>query len=231
AFMVMRIFCFLFAVLISSQAQSQSIVSIGGAVSLAESVSYTNGMFDKSSYYATRANAHVQLTYHSDNLFWGGLLMGGQDRGIVMEDGLSHSVVLQDFVENRVQVMMGISQQQSNSLLLPYVGLNLSFITIDAPIFELFENSNAQIPTGWNPSPSVEIGCQWIAPRIDEHRIGILNRLSLRYYPLGVINHEDPISTTSTSSEVYVPLQNKTVEVSYSLGILFHAKLKQRHGS
>ena len=229
--MVMRFFCLLVAILISSHVESQSIVSVGGTVSLVESMSYTKGIFDKPSYFTTRANANVQLSYHSDNLFWGGLFIGAQDRGIVMEDGLTQSVVLQDFVENRVQVVMGVTQQQSNSMLLPYVGLNLSFITIDAPIFELFENTNAQIPKGWNPSPSVEIGCQWIAPRIDERRIGILNRLSIRYYPLGVINHEDPISTTSTSSEVYVPLQNKTVEVSYSLGILLHAKLKRNNGS
>ena len=94
-------------------------------------------------------------------------------------------------------------------------------------IFDLFENYSTEVPKGWNPSPSVELGCQWIAPRIDEHKFGVLNRLSIRYYPLGVINHEDPFVESTMFSNTYNPLQNKTLEISYSLGLLYHVKLKR----
>ncbi len=231
SFKAMRYFSLIFMLFISVQSHSQQIISVGGGISLVESSNYTNGVLSKSANFTTRASAHVQLTYHSENLFWGGLLVGAQDRGVLMEEELTRSVFLQDFVENRIQVMMGFSQTQSNSLLLPYVGLNLSFITIDAPIFELFENYNTEVPKGWNPSPSVELGCQWIAPRINEHKVGVLNRLSIRYYPLGVINHEEPILATTMYTNNNIPIQNKTIEISYSLGLLFHVKLKRNSDS
>lgn len=227
----MRHLTLIFTLFISVQSQSQQIISVGGGISLVESSQYTRGVLSKSANFTTRASAHAQLTYHSENLFWGGLLVGAQDRGVLMEDELTRSVLLQDFVENRIQVMIGVTQSQANSLLLPYVGLNLSYITFDAPIFDLFENHNAEIPKGWNPSPSVEFGCQWIAPRIDEHKFGVLNRLSIRYYPLGVINHEEPILATSMYSNTTIPIKNKSIEISYSLGLLFHVKLKRDSNS